>query len=174
MVQYSQSPASIGPLRQAATDSRRPGLGRGRPAPGSSITLSEVTQNVITRTGEFCSRFLAWRVRLDQAIELGRHVADEQVATLIAAIELEPNWLEAVLGRIALRDEVERVRIQRLQVQEKLNRLGNAYLDLLITEEECKRRKRLLDLEMESLVVPQANAAEEAGRLVQGLPRLLG
>ncbi|MCH8334822.1 MAG: hypothetical protein IIC61_02925 [Proteobacteria bacterium] len=94
------------------------------------------------------------------------------MGTLIAAIELEPNWLEAVLGRIALRDEVERVRIQRLQVQEKLKRLGNAYLDLLVTEEEYKRRKRLLDLEMESLVVPQANAAEEAGRLVQDLPRL--
>ncbi|MCH8346817.1 MAG: recombinase family protein, partial [Chloroflexi bacterium] len=100
------------------------------------------------------------------------HVADEQVGTLIEAIELEPEWLEAVLARIAVRDEVERVRIQRLQVQEKLKRLGKAYLDLLVTEEEFKRRKLLLDLEMESLVVPQANAAEEAGRLVQDLPRL--
>ena len=69
---------------------------------------------------------------------------------------------------------MERVPIQRLQVQEKLKRLGKAYLDLLVTEEEYKRRKRLVDLEMESLVVPQANAAEEAGRLVQDLPRLLG
>ena len=69
---------------------------------------------------------------------------------------------------------MERVRIQRLQVQEKLKRLGKAYLDLLVTEGEYKRRKRLVGLEMESLVVPQANAAEEAGRLVQGLPRLLG
>ena len=90
----------------------------------------------------------------------------------MAAIELEPEWSEAVLARIAVRDEVERVRIQRLHVKEKLKRLGNEYLDTMVTEEELKRRKRLLDLEMESLVVPQADAAEEAGRLVQDLPRL--
>ncbi len=34
------------------------------------------------------------------------------------------------------------------------------------------RQKRLLEMELASLVVPEANAAEEAGKLVLDLPRL--
>ncbi len=100
------------------------------------------------------------------------HVADEQVGKLVEALELGPTWLEEILARISLKDEVERARSQRLQVQERLRRTAKAYTDLLIPDEEYTRQKRLLEVELESLIVPEANAAEEAGRLVARLPDL--
>ena len=59
-----------------------------------------------------------------------------------------------------------------LQVQERLKLMVKAYVDLLIPGEEYKRQKRLLEMELESLVVSSPNAAAEAGRLVTRLPEL--
>ena len=39
-------------------------------------------------------------------------------------------------------------------------------------DEEYHRQKRLLEMELESLVVPHANSAEEAGNLIGDLPKL--
>lgn len=89
-------------------------------------------------------------------------VADDQVGKLIEAIELGPRWLEEVLSIISLKGEVERVKKERQACQEKLRRMGKAYIDCLFPDEEHYRQKKLLELELESLVVPQANAAEEA------------
>jgi len=100
------------------------------------------------------------------------HIADEQVGKLVEAIELGPRWLEEVLAIVTVQDEVQRVREQRKQVQEKLRRLGVTYRDLLIPEVEYQAKKRQYEAELESLIVPAVNAAEEAGRLIQDLPRL--
>ena len=97
---------------------------------------------------------------------------DEQIGRIVEAIELGPKWLEEVLAIISLKDEVERVKKQRQQVQEKLRRMAKAYVDNLFPDEEYHRQKRLLEMELESLVVPQASAAEEAGKLLMDLPRL--
>ena len=35
-----------------------------------------------------------------------------------------------------------------------------------------KNTIKLLELELESLIIPEANAAEEAGKLIMNLPRL--
>lgn len=100
------------------------------------------------------------------------HVPDEQIGRIVEAIELGPRWLEEVLAIISLKDEVERVKEQRLDVQEKLRRMAKAYIDGLFPDQEYHRQKKLLEMELESLVVPQANAAEEAGKLILDLPRL--
>ena len=100
------------------------------------------------------------------------HVADEQVGRLVEAIELEPQWLEEVLAIVNLKDEVERVKKEREKTQEKLRRMARAYMDDLFPDEEYHRQKRLLEMELESLVVPQANAAEEAGKLLKDIPKL--
>ncbi|MBI2859184.1 MAG: recombinase family protein [Chloroflexi bacterium] len=100
------------------------------------------------------------------------HVADEQIGRMVEAIELGPQWLEQVLSIISLKDEVDRVKKARLAVQEKLRRMMKVYLDGLFPDEEYHRQKRLLELELESLVVPEANAAEEAGMLLINLPKL--
>jgi len=100
------------------------------------------------------------------------HVADEQVGRLVEAIELGSRWLEQVLAIVSIKDEVERVRKEREQVHDRLKRMARAYVDGLFPEEEYHRQKRLLEMELESLVVPQANAAEEAGKLLNDLPEL--
>ena len=50
--------------------------------------------------------------------------------------------------------------------------MGKAYVDGVFPDEEYHRQKKLLEMELESLVVPKANAAEEAGKLILDLPRL--
>ncbi len=99
-------------------------------------------------------------------------VIDKQISKLIEAIELSPQWLEEVLSIISLKDEVEKVGKKRQDVQEKLRRMAKAYMDGLFPDEEYHRQKKLLEMELESLVVPHANAAEEAGKLILDLPRL--
>jgi len=64
------------------------------------------------------------------------------------------------------------VKNQKQQLNERLRRLGRAYVDGLVLDDEYKRQKQLMDTELESLVVPQANAAEEAGWLLRDLPKL--
>jgi site-specific DNA recombinase len=99
-------------------------------------------------------------------------IADEQVGKLIGSIELGPRWQEEILTIISLKDEVDRVKKTRHSVQEKLRRMAKAYIDGVFPDEEYHRQKRLLEMELESLVVPQANAAEEAGKLILNLKEL--
>jgi site-specific DNA recombinase len=109
---------------------------------------------------------------LGEGASMPCHVPDEQIGKIVEAIELGPKWLEEVLSIISATDEVARVKQQRAKVEEKLRRMAKAYVDDLFPDEEYHRQKRLLEAELESLVVPQANAAEAAGRLIQDLPKL--
>jgi len=111
-------------------------------------------------------------VCLAEGASMACQVPDEQIGRIVEAIELGPKWLEEVLAIISLKDEVERVKKQRMDVQEKLRRMARAYVDGVFPDEEYHRQKRLLEMELESLTVPQANAAEEAGKLLMDLPRL--
>jgi site-specific DNA recombinase len=99
-------------------------------------------------------------------------VIDSQISRLVEALELGPQWLEEVLSIISLKDEVAQVTKKRQAVQEKLRRMAKAYIDGVFPDEEYHRQKKLLELELESLVIPKANAAEEAGNLIMDLPRL--
>ncbi|AAW40599.1 hypothetical protein [Dehalococcoides mccartyi] len=87
-------------------------------------------------------------------------IIDNQVRELVSAIELGPKWLEEVLSIISMKDDVERIHKERDEVKARLLRLGRAYVDNVMPEEEYKQQKRLLDLSLESLVVPDYNAAE--------------
>jgi site-specific DNA recombinase len=100
------------------------------------------------------------------------HMADDQIGKVVESIELGPKWLEEALAIVSLQDEVQRVKEERGKAEEKLRRMAKAYVDNLFPDEEYHRQKRLLEMELESLVVPQANAAEEAGKLIQDLPKL--
>jgi site-specific DNA recombinase len=100
------------------------------------------------------------------------YIIDDQIGKLIEAIELRPHWLEQVLAILSLKDEVERVKKARQDVQEKLRRMAKAYIDGLFPDEEYNRQRRLMEMELESLVVPGVNAAEEAGNLIHNLPEL--
>jgi DNA invertase Pin-like site-specific DNA recombinase len=100
------------------------------------------------------------------------HAIDCQMQKLVSSIELGPRWLEEVLAIIRLKDEVARVKKDRQDVQEKLRRMTRAYIDGLFPDAEYHRQKKLLEMELESLVVPGANAAEAAGKLILNLHNL--
>ena len=57
-------------------------------------------------------------------------------------------------------------------MQERLRRLGKAYVDGVYDDDEYVPHKRLAELELESLIVPEADMASEAGRLIKRLPDL--
>jgi site-specific DNA recombinase len=97
---------------------------------------------------------------------------DEQMAAIIEAIELGPRWVEQVLTIISVTDEVAVVKEKRKKVHEKLRRLGKTYVDGLLDDDAYRHQKRQSESELESLVVPQADDAEEAGRLIEQLPDL--
>jgi len=99
-------------------------------------------------------------------------IIDNQIGSLIEAIELGPQWLEEVLAIISLKDEVTHVTKKREITQEKLRRMAKAYIDGVFPNEEYYHQKKLLEMELESLIIPEANAAEEAGKLITSLPRL--
>jgi site-specific DNA recombinase len=50
--------------------------------------------------------------------------------------------------------------------------MAKAYIDGVFPDDEYHRQKRLLEMAMESLVVPAANAAEYAGKLILNLKAL--
>ena len=56
-------------------------------------------------------------------------VADVQIGKIPEAIELGPRWEEAVLSIVSVWDEAESIREKRHEVQERLLRLGKAYVD---------------------------------------------
>ena len=99
-------------------------------------------------------------------------VVDGQVGALIESLVLPEDWLDAVLERISLRDEVARVRAEREQAHGKLRRLGKAFVDGMVDEPDYERHKAQLEFDLTALVVPEADAVAEAGRLVQRLPEL--
>ena len=100
------------------------------------------------------------------------HIIDDQMIELVSAIELKPTWLEEVMSIISLKDEKDRINKEREETLLKRNRMVRAFVDGLIPEEEYLRQKNLLDLALESLVIPEYDAAEEAGKLIMNLPSL--
>jgi len=62
--------------------------------------------------------------------------------------------------------------VPRYQSVPSLRRMGKAYVDGIFPDEEYYRQKKLLEMELESLVVPAADAAEEAGKLILNLHKL--
>jgi hypothetical protein len=64
------------------------------------------------------------------------------------------------------------VKEEQARVAERLRRLGRAYVDGLFPDAEYRRQKHALETELESLIVPEVDAATEAGRLITHLPEL--
>jgi len=91
---------------------------------------------------------------------------------IVGAIVLPDAWMDRVMARIHLADEVERIQQEREQVSQRLRRLGKAYVDGLYFDDDYRRDKRALEERLGSLVVPGVDAAREAGKLLENLPAL--
>ena len=61
---------------------------------------------------------------------------------------------------------------ERLQTEQRLKRLGRAYVDGLYSDDDYKREKHSLEDSIAGLVVPLVDAAKEAGELLEDLPSL--
>ena len=109
---------------------------------------------------------------MDKSASILCHLTDEQMDRIMGALLLPDAWLDRVLAQVHLADEVKRVREERVQVEQRLRRLGQVYLDGLKVEEEYRREKSLLEDKLEGLAVPGVDAAKEAGKLLEDLPQL--
>ena len=99
-------------------------------------------------------------------------IPDEQVGKIMGAIVLPEAWMDRVLAKVHLADEVKRVEQERRETEQRLRRLAQVYLDNLVSNEEYRRQKRQLEDLLASLVVPGVDAALEAGKLLEDLPKL--
>ncbi|MDA0264905.1 MAG: zinc ribbon domain-containing protein [Chloroflexi bacterium] len=99
-------------------------------------------------------------------------VPDEQIAQIVGAIVLPEAWMDRVLAKIHLADEVNRIGQERLQTEQRLMRLGKAYVDGLYSDDDYRREKRSLEEMLAGLVIPGVDSAKEAGRLLEDLPAL--
>ncbi len=100
------------------------------------------------------------------------HLPDGQMGRIVQAILLPDAWMDRVLARIHLADEMKRIEQERRQVEQRLKRLGKAYVDGLYEDEDYKREKRSLEERAASLVIPDIDVAREAGKLLEDLPSL--
>ena len=99
-------------------------------------------------------------------------IPDEQIGEIVAALVLPDAWVDRVLAQVHLADEVKRVDEEKRKVQQQRRRLGQVYFDGHIPEDEYKRQKERLEEKERSLVLPDADVALEAGKLLEDLPRL--
>ena len=99
-------------------------------------------------------------------------IPDQQIGRIFSSIVLPDDWQRRVLARIVHQDETARIIGERERVKEKLRRLGQAFVDNLFDEIEYRRQKKSLEWELESLLIPEVDAAKEAGRLLEDMPRL--
>ena len=89
-----------------------------------------------------------------------------------SSIVLPDHWQRRVIARIVHQDETARIIGERERIKERLRRLGKAFVDGLFDEIEYHRQKKSLERELESLLIPEVDAAKEAGGLLADMPRL--
>ncbi len=99
-------------------------------------------------------------------------VPDEQIGKIMGAIILPESWMDRLLAKIQLADEVKRVNKERKKVEQQLIRLGQVYIDGLKGQDEYQRGKKRLEEKLFDLVVPGLDSVEEAGKLLENLPKL--
>jgi hypothetical protein len=109
---------------------------------------------------------------VDRSSSLPCHIPDGQMGRIIQAIELPQAWKVLVLDQIQLADEVKKMERQRKHLEERIRRLREVYLEGDLPREQYAPRKKALESELASLVIPDLDAAHEAGRLLEELPAL--
>ena len=109
---------------------------------------------------------------MDRSRSLPCHVPDGQMGRIIESILLPKSYMDLVLAQIQLADEVKRVERERKRVEERIRRLREVYLEGDLPRDQYGERKRNLENQLASLVIPDVDAAKEAGKLLEQLPAL--
>jgi site-specific DNA recombinase len=96
-------------------------------------------------------------------------IIDEQMDEIIESLALEPSWKERIMAKISAFSEQVRILKERKRITDKLHRLVKTYVDGLVEEEEYESQRKLLQSNLETLVVPEADVAMKAGQLIENL-----
>lgn len=83
------------------------------------------------------------------------------------SLTLDPKWRKSILTRVSTFSEHERVAKERERVNEKLQRLGRAFVDGLIDESDYNVQRKMLQDRLDSLVIPEAESAFDAGEMLE-------
>jgi len=94
---------------------------------------------------------------------------DEQIDTIVKSLVLEPSWRERIIAKLSTLSEHERILKQRKQTRERLRRLAKAYVDGIVDDSEYNVQRKLLQDALDSLVIPEADAALNTGELLESL-----
>lgn len=88
---------------------------------------------------------------------------------IIEAITLESSWKDKIMARISIISEHDRILKKRKYVSEKLRRLAKTYIGELVKEDEYNLQCKLLQDNLETLVIPEEDAITKAGELIENL-----
>lgn len=94
---------------------------------------------------------------------------DEQMDLLVRSIVLDPNWRRNILTKVASLSEHERLMKERERSNDRLRRLGKAFVDGLVDEADYTIQKKMLQDRLEAMVIPVADAAFDAGEKLESL-----
>ena len=101
-------------------------------------------------------------------------VIDSQMDDIINSLVLLPSWRERIIDKLSTVSERESILKQRKQTEDKLRRLARAYIDGLIDDGDYNVQRKLLQDALISLVLPETDAALNAGEFLESLGLVWG
>ena len=99
---------------------------------------------------------------------------DGQMDRIIQSITLEPAWKQTILSKISDMSRVEYVMSERKRIEERLKRLGKAYVDGIVDDTDYTVQKILLQNALETLVIPEVDETMDAGELLDNVSEVWG
>jgi site-specific DNA recombinase len=106
-----------------------------------------------------------------KSIRMG--LADSQMIELLKVLRLPDDWQSDLEERIADEDEGHRIEERRRQLNEKRRRLGRAYSDGTMEEDEYESKLKQIEAELDRLVVPSGADLLDKGLKLEQLSDLL-
>ena len=103
---------------------------------------------------------------VDRSGSVPCHIPDGQMGRILESILLPKSYLDQVLEEIQLADEVKRVEGERKRVEERVRRLREVYLEGDLLRDQYTERKRGLETELASLIIPDALKPKPAFRVL--------
>ena len=99
--------------------------------------------------------------------------ADAQMVELLKVLRLPADWQEELETRIADEDEGRRMEERRRQLTEQKRRLGRAFTDGSLEEDEYERKLKQIQAELDRLVAPTGADLLEQGLKLEQLGDVL-
>ena len=99
---------------------------------------------------------------------------DDQISQVVSSIRLEPAWKDLVLDKINSTQRYHEVVEERRILTDRLRRLTKTFIDGLVNDSDFDLQKKLIQERLDSLVVPEVDAALNAGEFLEDLSVLWG